>query len=223
MTTIYYRIVNVNAVNDLSYCNNCLVETESKNYKFERFDGYSTLHRRVRSRKPQPENCELCGKPAKLLDLANISQKYLEDLDDWEYLCRSCHMNKDNRADAFVKLAGTHGRKVQKLNLEGDFIEEYESSRAAAQINNIESTSIVRCANGENKTAGGFKWKYVEQRKKVADTYCADCKHPKQRTLKTKADFAYDNIVHLTNIIGRLSEQLSVVAKEYQELKDAED
>ena len=30
-------------------------------------------------------------------DLANISQEYRRDVDDFEWLCRSCHMKKDGR------------------------------------------------------------------------------------------------------------------------------
>lgn len=59
--------------------------------------GYEGLHRFIRAHKPQPIQCECCGKLTKQLDLANISQKYLRDINDFEYLCRSCHMNKDNR------------------------------------------------------------------------------------------------------------------------------
>lgn len=57
---------------------------------------YGALHRRMRRIIPKPEFCSSCGKN-KTFDLANISQKYLDDIKDWEYLCRSCHMTKDNR------------------------------------------------------------------------------------------------------------------------------
>lgn len=58
--------------------------------------GYHSLHLWVRSRKPKPALCEECQtRPP--IDLTNISQEYRRDLDDWRWLCRSCHMNLDGR------------------------------------------------------------------------------------------------------------------------------
>lgn len=57
---------------------------------------YSAIHAWVRRNKPHRGICEDC-KLTKRLDLANISQEYRRDLDDWEYLCRKCHMTKDGR------------------------------------------------------------------------------------------------------------------------------
>jgi hypothetical protein len=59
--------------------------------------GYAALHIWIRSRKPQPAKCEMCGEETDKLDLANISQKYIRETSDWEYLCRKCHMIKDGR------------------------------------------------------------------------------------------------------------------------------
>lgn len=59
--------------------------------------GLIALHEWIRRRLPQPDYCERCNKKIKKLDLTNISQKYKRRLDDWEYLCRSCHMNVDGR------------------------------------------------------------------------------------------------------------------------------
>ena len=57
---------------------------------------YDALHEWIRNRKPKPEFCENCGvKPP--YDLANISGRYKRDVNDFEWLCRSCHMNKDGR------------------------------------------------------------------------------------------------------------------------------
>jgi len=64
--------------------------------------GYGALHSWVKKRLPKPELCTKC-KIKKAHDLANISQKYKRDLDDWEWLCRSCHMAKDGRLESFIK------------------------------------------------------------------------------------------------------------------------
>ncbi len=58
--------------------------------------GIGSLHDWVKSRKPKVKLCELCySKPP--YDCANISGRYLRDIDDYEWLCRRCHMLKDGR------------------------------------------------------------------------------------------------------------------------------
>lgn len=58
--------------------------------------GYTALHNWIRRRKPMPIVCEKC-KENKPYDLANISQKYNRTPEDFEWLCRKCHMQTDNR------------------------------------------------------------------------------------------------------------------------------
>lgn len=58
--------------------------------------GYAALHEWVIKYKPNDGKCSACGEQKKL-DAANISQQYVRDVNDWEYLCRSCHMKKDGR------------------------------------------------------------------------------------------------------------------------------
>ena len=58
--------------------------------------GYTALHNWVRRNKAKPEVCDMC-KENMPHDLANISQKYKRSIDDFEWLCRKCHMNKDGR------------------------------------------------------------------------------------------------------------------------------
>lgn len=60
--------------------------------------GYSGLHLWIRRNKPKPEFCEHCKKVPPY-DLANISQKYKRDVNDYEWLCRSCHINGDGRLE----------------------------------------------------------------------------------------------------------------------------
>lgn len=60
--------------------------------------GYEGLHCWIRRHKPKSELCESCGKvPPR--DLANISQEYKRDINDFEWLCRRCHMVKDGRIE----------------------------------------------------------------------------------------------------------------------------
>jgi hypothetical protein len=58
--------------------------------------GRTALHNWVRRRLIKPKFCVKCGKK-KPYDLANKSGTYKRDLNDWWWLCRTCHMNKDGR------------------------------------------------------------------------------------------------------------------------------
>ena len=64
--------------------------------------GMLGLHEWIRSRKPRPQFCEEC-KTGFPIDLANISQEYKRDVNDFEWLCRRCHMIKDGRIEILKK------------------------------------------------------------------------------------------------------------------------
>ena len=59
-------------------------------------NNYGALHSWIKKRLSKPILCQNCNK-RKAYDLANISQQYKRDLSDWNWLCRKCHMTKDNR------------------------------------------------------------------------------------------------------------------------------
>jgi hypothetical protein len=54
------------------------------------------LHAWVRKRLPKPDLCVSC-KEKPPYDLANISQEYKRDINDFEWLCRKCHIGKEKR------------------------------------------------------------------------------------------------------------------------------
>ena len=58
--------------------------------------GLSPLHRWIKKNKLKPKTCEICemNEP---LDLANISGEYKRDINDYQWLCRKCHMESDGR------------------------------------------------------------------------------------------------------------------------------
>jgi hypothetical protein len=68
--------------------------------------GYTSLHEWVKRRLQKPSLCSLCMKRTDFLDLANISQKYIRNVSDWEWLCRRCHMNKDGRIKNLKQFSG---------------------------------------------------------------------------------------------------------------------
>ncbi len=84
--------------------------------------GYASLHLWVASRKPKPKLCGHCG-AKKPHDLASINHTYTRNLDEWVWLCRSCHMKSDianGLRDATIvnakRVRGENGRYI-KTNL----------------------------------------------------------------------------------------------------------
>lgn len=81
---------------------------------------YVSLHKWIRRNKPRPDLCECCKK-SHPYDVANISQEYKRDVNDFEWLCRVCHMKKDGRLLNFkdgTKCIRPRGEKngASKLN-----------------------------------------------------------------------------------------------------------
>jgi len=60
--------------------------------------GKSPLHRWISKRKAKPKFCEECNKN-KPYELSNISGLYLRKIDDYRWLCRSCHMKYDYKCN----------------------------------------------------------------------------------------------------------------------------
>ena len=63
----------------------------------------AAIHFGIRQLKPKPELCEFCKKELPK-DLANISQEYKRDVNDYEWLCRRCHQEKDGRRNKLKNL-----------------------------------------------------------------------------------------------------------------------
>lgn len=56
--------------------------------------GIKALHDWVTTHKPKSELCEVCEQ-RQPQDLASIGHTYNRNLDEWRWLCRSCHMMVD--------------------------------------------------------------------------------------------------------------------------------
>ena len=63
---------------------------------------YITLHNWIRKRIRKRTTCYLCRQKKKL-DLANRSHLYKEEVSDWFWLCRSCHMKYDMTSERELK------------------------------------------------------------------------------------------------------------------------
>lgn len=67
-------------------------------------------------------------------------------------------MHKPKSKDHARKIGDGHAKKIQQFSRSGEFIQEYKSVKAVSYI----TQQAGVCANGKQKTAGGFIWKYVQ-------------------------------------------------------------
>lgn len=68
------------------------------------YQEYAQRHMYIKTLLLKPTSCQLCKKETDKLELANKNHKYSLDLEDWEWLCRRCHMLKDGRLRRFLDL-----------------------------------------------------------------------------------------------------------------------
>lgn len=76
--------------------------------------GYRSIHAWAHLRIKRAAECRHCGKPDKVIEtstgprrylqLANISGEYRRDLNDWKFLCPSCHIKYDYGRDSIKKV-----------------------------------------------------------------------------------------------------------------------
>jgi hypothetical protein len=79
--------------------------------------GFGAIHRWVRRHKPQPQLCDNCQINTPF-DVANISGRYLRDINDYQWLCRSCHMTQDGRINNLKKGLNANVKRNKKGQFE---------------------------------------------------------------------------------------------------------
>jgi len=57
---------------------------------------YGSVHRWVKRIAGKPSLCEHCGATEGTFDWSNKTGQYLRNMDDWQRLCRKCHIKYDN-------------------------------------------------------------------------------------------------------------------------------
>lgn len=90
---------------------------------------YSAIHDYIKRHLPKTKKCQNCNynKP---YDLANISQEYKRDLDDWKWLCRKCHMVEDGRIKNLKQYSGDLNERNQKEHEQGTSLGKQADERA---------------------------------------------------------------------------------------------
>lgn len=79
--------------------------------------GKVQVHTWMKKIMPRPDRCDKCGKRGKV-DLANRSNEYKRDKNDWDWLCRKCHMESDGRLEKFLSHSNMHNKLPEKKCLQ---------------------------------------------------------------------------------------------------------
>ena len=67
----------------------------------ERINHLSKLHQYIRKIKPKQSYCTICNQK-KRLELASINHTYTKNIEDYLWLCRSCHILFDKLSEVIV-------------------------------------------------------------------------------------------------------------------------
>jgi len=109
-------VIKRHRANEAKYCSQeCMgvAYSQESSHLWKRDEaGYKAIHDWVRKNKPKPEVCERCGK-VEPYDLANISGEYKREINDFEWLCRKCHMIDDGRLEKVTKLVIKFGEPTR--------------------------------------------------------------------------------------------------------------
>ena len=75
-----------------------------------------------------------------------------------------CLSNKDNAlASLYETKTNPTAKVVEQYNLKGEYIQSFHSTRQAAEILGLDSSTISKVCRGQNKTHGGFIFKYATE------------------------------------------------------------
>lgn len=60
------------------------------------------------------------------------------------------------------RLQGAHNKKVDQLDMKGNYIQTFESISVAARSIDRNKSAVAKAAQGKIEYSGGFKWKYTD-------------------------------------------------------------
>lgn len=90
------------------------------------------------------------------------------------------------------KIVKSNIKQITQYSLAGRKIKTYPSASAAQQDTGIYATSIGNIANGNNLTAGGFVWRWGNERKIHVRSFIEDRKKKQQKNYDTVSITQYD-------------------------------
>lgn len=116
-------------------------------------------HMWLRKYYPPPKKCNRCGKETDKLELSsNNGHIYTRNIKDYEYICRSCHITKDELFKNFIRKGESNSSaklkekdvlKIRKLYKIGNYTQQQ-----LANIFNIRQQNISKIINR-------LKWKHI--------------------------------------------------------------
>ena len=75
-------------------------------------------------------------------------------------------VSKSDNSKELIKRSGSPSKynklKVDKLDMNGNYICTYNYIKEAGELNNVAYQSIRSVCKGKRNSAGGFKWRYSE-------------------------------------------------------------
>jgi hypothetical protein len=98
--------------------------------------GSSALHEWIRRYKPKSDVCEICKSNTQsgILDAANISGEYKRDINDFIWLCRSCHTKFDRIKKKYIVI-GIESKKGKYLDAtEKKMVQWYKENKIFSDI-----------------------------------------------------------------------------------------
>ena len=78
----------------------------------------------------------------------------------WIYACE--HSKNNLTEKELLKYKKSRNRQILQFDKNGFFIKKWDYIKQVMDILGINDASIVLCAKGKRKTAGGFIWRYQE-------------------------------------------------------------
>lgn len=96
--------------------------------------------------------------PLNLPEINHINEvKHDNHVDNLEWCTREYNMNYGQVGENVSKALS---KAILQFSSTGEFIKRWEGARIAARVLGVDSSSIIRAANGTRKTAYGCLWKY---------------------------------------------------------------
>ena len=74
------------------------------------------------------------------------------------------HIDNCNYGTRNERITGRPSIAILQYSKSGEFIKEWPSSREVKRVLGINNSHIIQCCKGRYKSAGGFIWKYKEER-----------------------------------------------------------
>ena len=173
-----YQISNYGNVKSLRYCGrneirNLVPKVNNKGYEWVELivngkKNYRQIHRLVAEAFiPNTNNDPIVNHKDE-----NPRNNRVDNLEwcDYKYNSRyyiNLHRNDPNNKSFIGRASGTfgaykHKRPIAQIDKDGNIVKVWDYVEQVARIGKMSSSSVIRCCNGQRKTAYGYTWHYVD-------------------------------------------------------------